>query len=47
MMVEDPAIAPWIAANAARYTWLAPIVGVVVVVAVGYGLTRRRGTSEA
>src|SRR5437867_5724731 len=36
MMVEDPAIAPWIGANAAKHVWIAPIVGVVVVVAVGY-----------
>ena len=47
MMVEDPAIAPWIRANAAKHVWMAPIVGVVVVVAVGYALTRRRRTSEA
>jgi YjbE family integral membrane protein len=47
MMVADPAIAPWLAANAAKYTWLAPIAGVAVVVAVGYALTRRRGVSEA
>jgi YjbE family integral membrane protein len=47
MMVEDPAIAAWVAANAAKYTWMAPIVGVVVVVAVGYALTRRRTASEA
>ena len=47
MMVADPAIAPWLAANAAKYTWLAPIAGVAVVVAVGYALTHRRGVSEA
>jgi YjbE family integral membrane protein len=47
MMVEDPAIAAWVAANAATYTWMAPIVGVVVVVAVGYALTRRHGATEA
>jgi len=47
MMVEDPAIAPWVAANAAKYTWISPIVGVVIVVAVGYALTRRRTASEA
>ena len=47
MMVEDPAIAAWVAANAAEYVWIAPIAGVVVVVSVGYALTRRHGTSEA
>jgi YjbE family integral membrane protein len=47
MMVADPAIAPWLAANAAKYTWLAPIAGVAVVVAAGYALTHRRGVSEA
>jgi len=47
MMVADPAIAPWLAANAAKYTWLAPIAGVAVVVAVGYALTHRRAVSEA
>jgi YjbE family integral membrane protein len=47
MMVEDPAIAPWVAANAVKYAWMAPIVGVVVVVAVGYAFTRRRRASEA
>ena len=42
MMVEDPAIATWIAANAAGYTWIAPIAGVVIVVAAGLWLTRGR-----
>jgi YjbE family integral membrane protein len=41
MMVEDPAIAPWIAANAAEAAWLAPIVGLFVVVVAGVYLTRR------
>jgi YjbE family integral membrane protein len=47
MAVSDPAIAPWLAANAARYLWLAPIIGVIVVVVAGYALSRRRDTSEA
>ncbi len=47
MAVSDPAIAPWLAAHAAKYLWLAPIVGVIVVVTVGYALSRRRDTSEA
>ena len=42
MMVEDPAIAPWIAANAAGAVWLAPILGVAVVVLAGVYLIRRR-----
>ena len=43
MMVEDPAIAPWVAANAAGAAWLAPIVGLAVVVVAGVYLIRRRG----
>ncbi len=42
MMVEDPAIAPWIAANAADAAWLAPIVGLAVVCVAGVYLIRRR-----
>ena len=42
MMVEDPAIAPWVAANARAYVWLAPLAGVAVVVIAGLWLTRRR-----
>jgi YjbE family integral membrane protein len=47
MAVEDPAIAPWLAVHAAKYLWLAPIVGFIVVVLVGIGLIRRRGMREA
>src|ERR1700693_1693945 len=41
MMVEDPAVAPWIAANASQLPALAPAVGLVLVVGVGWALTRR------
>ena len=47
MAVEDPAIAPWIALNAHKYVWLAPIVGFIIVVSVGHFLSRRHKTSEA
>jgi YjbE family integral membrane protein len=42
MMIEDPAIVPWVAANAAGATWIAPVAGVAVVVIVGTWLTRAR-----
>ncbi|HEY8623463.1 MAG TPA: TerC family protein [Casimicrobiaceae bacterium] len=42
MAIEDPAVAPWIAANASRISTLAPVAGFALVVAVGWGLTRRR-----
>jgi YjbE family integral membrane protein len=42
MMVEDPAITPWIAANAADSAWIAPIAGVFIVVVVGIWVTRGR-----
>jgi YjbE family integral membrane protein len=42
MMVEDPAIAPWIAANAPQAAWLAPLVALTVVVVAGVTLIRRR-----
>ena len=42
MAVEDPAIAPWIAANASQVPSLAPAIGLIVVVAVGWSLSRRR-----
>ncbi len=42
MVVEDPAIAPWIAANASQVPSLAPAIGLIVVVAVGWSLSRRR-----
>ena len=46
MMVEDPAVAPWIAAHTPQLTAFAPGVGVALVVAVGWGLTRRRGRAH-
>ena len=42
MAVEDPAVAPWIAANAAAVAVYVPFAGFVLVVAVGAWLTRRR-----
>jgi YjbE family integral membrane protein len=47
LAVGDPVIAPWLAANAAEYVWMAPIAGVFLVVAVGYVMTRKRRVSEA
>lgn len=41
MMVEDPAVAPWIATNASQIAGLAPVAGFALVVALGWGLTRR------
>ena len=41
MMVEDPAVAPWIFANASPAAGLAPGAGFALVVALGWGLTRR------
>jgi YjbE family integral membrane protein len=40
MMVEDPAVAPWIAVNASQAAALAPGAGFALVVALGWGLTR-------
>jgi len=42
MMVDDPAIRSWIAANAAESATIAPAVGFVLVVAVGMWLVRKR-----
>ncbi len=42
MMVEDPVISPWVLANGAGYTWIAPIVGVIIVVSGGLWLARGR-----
>jgi YjbE family integral membrane protein len=42
MAVEEPALRSWIAANAAGSVWIVPVVGFVVVVAIGLWLTRRR-----
>ena len=41
MMVEDSAVAPWIAVNAPQAAALAPGAGFALVVALGWGLTRR------
>ncbi len=41
MMIEDPAVAPWIATNASQVAALAPGAGFALVVALGWGLTRR------
>jgi YjbE family integral membrane protein len=47
MMVEDPAVAPWIAANASQVAALAPGAGFALVVALGWGLTsRHRGAHK-
>jgi YjbE family integral membrane protein len=40
MMIEDPAVAPWIATNASQIAGLAPGAGFALVVALGWGLTR-------
>jgi YjbE family integral membrane protein len=42
MAVEDPVVAPWIAANAPHVSDFAPLAGFVLVVATGVWLTRRR-----
>ncbi len=42
MAIEDPAIAPWIAANVSQTAVYVPAVGFVLVVAAGVWLTRRR-----
>ncbi len=47
MAVEDPAIAPWIALNAHKYVWMAPIAGFIIVVSVGHFLSRRHDAKEA
>jgi hypothetical protein len=46
MMVEDPSVAPWIAANASQLPALAPAVGLMLVVGVGWALTRRRRRAQ-
>ena len=46
MMVEDPAVAPWIAENASQVGALAPGAGFALVVALGWGLTRRHGRAH-
>jgi YjbE family integral membrane protein len=47
MVVEEPALQSWIKANAAGITWIVPLVGFAVVVAVGVWLTRRRKRTAA
>ena len=42
MVIEDPALQSWIAANAAEVAWIVPPLGFVGVVACGLWLTRRR-----
>lgn len=42
MAIEDPAIAPWIAANISYATVFTPAAGFVLVVAVGAWLSRKR-----
>jgi len=41
LMVEDPAVTPWIAAHAPSYAWIAPVAGVAIVVAAGMWMARR------
>ena len=42
MIVEEPALQSWIAANAAGVAWIVPPLGFAAVVAMGLWLTRRR-----
>jgi YjbE family integral membrane protein len=46
MAVEDPAVAPWIAANASQLSALAPAAGFALVVALGWVLTRRQRANK-
>jgi YjbE family integral membrane protein len=46
MAVEDPVVAPWIAANAPHVSEFAPLIGFVLVVAAGAWLTRRRARTH-
>src|SRR3984893_18847554 len=46
MMVEDPAVAPWIAENASQVAALAPGAGFALVGALEWGLTRRHGRAH-
>ena len=46
MAIEDPVVAPWIAANASQVSEFAPLAGFVLVVAVGAWLTRRRARTR-
>jgi YjbE family integral membrane protein len=47
MVTEDPAVAPWIAANASEIALWAPGVGVALVVAAGWWLARRQREQKA
>jgi YjbE family integral membrane protein len=47
MAVEEPVLQSWIKANAAGVTWIVPLVGFAVVVAIGLWLTRRRKRTAA
>ena len=42
MVIEDPALQSWIAANAAGVAWIVPPLGFAAVVACGLWLTRQR-----
>ena len=42
MAIEDPAVQPWLAANVGHATAAVPLLGFVVVVAVGVWMIRRR-----
>ena len=46
MAIEDPVVAPWIAANAAHLSEFAPLAGFALVVAAGGWLTRRRARAR-
>lgn len=46
MAVADPAIAPWVAANATQLPLLAPAIGFLIVVGLGWTLSRRRGRAQ-
>lgn len=42
MAVEDPAVAPWINANAQFLHWVAPVLGIVVVLVLGRWMNGRK-----
>jgi predicted tellurium resistance membrane protein TerC len=42
MAIEDPVVEPWLAENAAHVANLVPLGGLVIVIAVGAWLMRRR-----
>jgi YjbE family integral membrane protein len=45
--ISDTAVKPWIDANAAYLHYVAPIAGVILVVAVGWGMTKRAAAKRA